>query len=297
MTNAALPLTCRSYAKINFYLDVRPRRSDGYHDIETVFQTVSLYDALSLSPRPSGISLECNIPGLDAGPGNLVWRAAALLAERFAVSNGVHMVLEKHIPVAAGLAGGSGNAAAALAGLNRLWDLRLDSVTLAALALELGSDVPYCLVGGAMAATGRGEVLASLPVAPETWIVLVHPSLKVSTAAVYNSPLLEKNTEPLVEGRTQPFRRALEAFARGDWPQTVFNRMETAVFSLHPELAATKKRLLELGCLAAAMSGSGPTLFGVCPSREHAESVSHAGLEWPVSIVKTMSEGVAIARS
>ena len=288
-------LALRSHAKINLYLDVLPRRTDGYHDIETVFQTVGLWDELRLEDVASGaVTLTCSRPDLETGDTNLVCRAAALLRARTRCTRGVAMHLRKNIPVAAGLAGGSGNAAAALAGLNRLWRLGLSAETLAAMALELGSDVPYCLRGGLAAATGRGELLVPLGGVHACWYVLVHPPLAVSTAQAYNHPLLEKNAEARTDGRTAPFQRALDALAAGDLRGAVFNRMERPVFAMHPVLAEIKARLLAAGCIAAAMSGSGPTMFGVCADEAGARrAAERMGGAWPATVAPAVPEGLA----
>ena len=285
-------VTLRSYAKINLYLDVLERRRDGFHNIETVFQTVSLADELTFTETESGVSLECSRPDLDAGPGNLVCRAAALLQAKTGCTRGADIRLEKNIPIAAGLAGGSGNAAAALEGLNTLWDLGLSHAELRACALQLGSDVPYCLVGGTRGATGRGEQLFSLPDLPETWCVLVHPPVEVSTAAVYNSPRLPRNAERPFAGRTPMFQNALRALHEGDFERAVFNRMEAPVFEQYPDLEVIKRRLLGAGCAAAAMSGSGPTMFGICASRRAAETAAESLAPYATSIVKTVDAGL-----
>ncbi len=283
-------LVCRSFAKVNLYLDVLPRRADGFHNIETVFQTVGLWDELSFAPAEDGmVALACPRAGLSTGPDNLVCRAAALLNREAGTGHGARIHLEKRIPVAAGLAGGSGNAAAALVALNSLWGLNFPQARLARLALELGSDVPYCLTGGLMAGTLRGEELHSLPPAPETWFVLVHPPVAVSTRDAYNHPLLEKNQETPFSGKTASFRRALRGLAGGDLAGTLFNRMEAPIFHTHPQLAEIKAALLWAGCAAAVMSGSGPTVYGICPSQDEAQScrdrLAANGLECPVSVV------------
>lgn len=285
-------ISYRAYAKINLYLDVLARRGDGYHNIETIFQSVSLADALSFTRQESGISLKCSNPELDDGSSNLAYRAAALLQERSGVSYGARIYLEKKIPIAAGLAGGSANAAATLAGLNYLWNAGLTKGRLRELALELGSDVPYCLTGGTRAATGRGEELHYAAPLPLTWFVLLHPPIAVSTSRVYNSPRLEKNPEQPEGGKTPSFRRAIEALERGDLAEAVFNRMEAPVFADYPHLAEAKQRLIEAGCPAAAMSGSGPTLFGVCNSRDHAMQVAGRISDYRSTIVYSVSQGL-----
>jgi len=290
------PIVYYSYAKINLYLDVINRRRDGFHNIETIFQGVSLHDTLRFTEARSGIALECSTPELDTGEGNLVYRAAALLQHATGCSRGVIIQLEKTIPVAAGLAGGSGDAAATLVALNHLWDIHLPAGHIRKLALDLGSDVPYCALGGTMAATRRGEELVPLPPLPLTWFVLVHPAIAVSTARVYNSGHLTHSSEKPFAGRTPSFRRAITALRHGDYSAAVFNRMEGAVFHDHPRLAEAKRRLLDAGCKAAAMSGSGPTLFGVCDSKSHATTIANTvGRELPdcrMSVVSSIALGV-----
>lgn len=286
------PIGYRSYAKINLYLEVLERREDGYHNIETVFQTVDLGDDLLYTERPSHVSLVCSSKEIETGDDNLVHRAATLLKQRLNCRRGVHVELTKRIPVSAGLAGGSGNAAATLVALNQLWDLGMSPEERLELALELGSDVPYCAVGGAVAATGRGEELSTIEPVPPAWFVLLHPSLSVSASRIYNHPGLRLSGEAHVAGGSPALRRAVEAFKGGDFPGLVFNRMEEVVFSERPQLAELRRRLLEAGCTAAAMSGSGPTIFGVCASKKEGQKIADAfdGLE--TSVVHSVAVGV-----
>lgn len=289
-------LIYRSFAKINLYLDVLRKRKDGYHDIETIFQTVDLCDELTFDEQPRRIDITCSTPDLDTGEGNLVYRAAALLRERYNVQAGARIHLEKRIPIAAGLAGGSGNAAATLIALNVLWDLRLPAEVVRAHALELGSDVPYCTLGGAALATRRGEQLSPLPPLHGGWFILLHPAIAVSAARTYNHPLMTRNEENNFAGKTRSFRRALRHLAHGDLARVVYNRMETPVFHDFPHLAEAKGRLLEAGCIAAAMSGSGPTLFGVCATKRDANRVAELFPEFRISVVKPVPVGVERVR-
>lgn len=281
-----------SYAKINLYLDVLNKRRDGYNNIETLFQSVSLADTLSFEEYPSEIVLTCSSPELETGEGNLVYRAAALLRARTGCRAGARIHLEKRIPLAAGLAGGSGNAAAALAALNMLWDLRLSMGTLRRLAIELGSDVPFCLQGGTVAATRRGEEMFLLPPIRKTWFVLVHPPIAVSASHTYNHPALGRSNQRPFAGRTRAFRAAIHALARHSWGQVFFNRMEHPVFLDHPHLAGLKDRLLQAGCIEAVMSGSGPTLFGVCADKRAAQRAARAIRECPASVVCSLPFGI-----
>ena len=284
----ATTINYRSYAKINLYLDVLDRRRDGYHNIETIFQTVGLADALSFVEQRSRVTVACSAPELQHTESNLVHRAAMLLRERTGRRLGARIQLKKRIPVAAGLAGGSGNAAATLAALNILWDLRLSAGRIRVLALELGSDVPYCTVGGTVAATRRGEEMTPLPPLGRTWFVLLHPRIAVSTSRTYNSPLLGRSGEKPFAGRTRSLRRAIRALAQQDMAGLVFNRMEGPVFATHPRLAAAKQKLLDHGCVAAAMSGSGPTLFGICRTRRAASQCAEAFGEYATSVVSSV---------
>lgn len=282
----------RSFAKINVYLDVLNRRRDGYHNIETLFQTVSLFDTVTFTEQESGLELDCTEPQLANPDTNLAGRAARMLQEFTGCARGVHIEIEKHIPIAAGLAGGSGNAAAALIALNDLWDLNLSMGQLSLLALELGSDVPYCLVGGTVTATGRGEVLMRIDPLPPAWYVLVHPPIAISTPRVYNSPDLRRNDAPRFAGRTAGFRRAIHNLQNGRFAEGVHNAMETAVFADHPTLGEIRQLLIKHGCAAAAMSGSGPTLFGVCETKRKAMRVAESLEEYETSVVSPVPYGL-----
>lgn len=279
----------RSFAKLNLYLDVLNRRRDGYHNIETIFQTISLYDSL-LFEANEALVLDCNFEAL-AGEDNIVLRAARLLRERSHTRAGARIRLEKRIPVAAGMAGGSGNAAATLTALNQLWKLDWPRERLWRLAQELGADVPYCLYGGTMAATERGDHLTPLLPLPETWFVLVHPPLALSSATVYNHPLLEYKTEKAVGGRTPSFETIVKTLQQGNVPGVVFNRMEKPVFAEHPELLTLKEALINLGCTAASMSGSGPTLFGICTSERQARDIA-VQIDCRTSVAKSAGAGI-----
>ena len=285
-------LEYKSYAKINLYLDVINRRDDGYHNLETIFQGVDLADHLTFTLQETGITMTCSSPDLETGEDNLVHRAATILQHETGCRSGVHVELDKRIPVAAGLAGGSGNAAATLAALNNLWSLAIDDDRLLELALELGSDVPYCLAGGTMAATGRGEIMTSLKPIADTWFVLVHPPMAVSTSRVFNSPHLRHNKDPIIEGRTTSFSRALEALENKDWPRVLFNTMEEAVFHDYPKLADMLRSLKATDCAAAVMSGTGSTLFAVCNSHDQAKAAATELSDFATSVVKAVPMGV-----
>jgi len=288
---AGASLRYRSHAKINWYLDVLQRRPDGFTDIETIFQSVSLHDELHFSPAKK-LNFTCNDLELDNSD-NLVCRAARLLQEATGCTLGARIHLEKRIPVAAGLAGGSGNCAAALIALNRLWELGLDRDRLHGLGAELGSDVPFCLEGGLMAATGRGEILESLPPLKTQWLVLVHPPLEIKAGDVYNHPSLARSRETAEDGKTPGFRDAIAHIRGGQPAGATFNRMESAVFIEYPRLKEIPPKLLDLGATAAIMSGSGPVFFGLAPSELAAHRIAKGFSRFPVHVVHTVDRGVS----
>ena len=286
------PLTYRSYGKINLYLDVLDRRADGFTNIETIFQSIDLWDELRFEAGGYSIDFTCSASDLCAPEENLVYRAAKLIRERAGVAEGVRIHLDKHLPVAAGLAGGSGNAAATLIALNELWTLGFSSAALAEMALKLGSDVPYCLEGGTVAATGRGEVMEVLPTITPQWLVLVNPPLAITAGHAYGHPQLTRNREAPVDGKTPAFRDALARLASEKVASMVFNRMESGVFHDHPELASIKARLREYGCTASTMSGSGPTVFGLCADEASARQVGEQINDYSFSVIQTAPRGV-----
>jgi len=288
---ASSALQYRAYAKVNLYLAVIDRRPDGYHDIETIFQSIDLSDTVLLTPRVGELTLSCNNPELETHD-NLALKAARILEDRFAPDRGVHITLTKNIPVAAGLAGGSADAAAVLHGLNTLWSLGLEDTTLCAIGAEIGSDVPFVLLGGTMSATGRGEVLQPLAPLRETWLVLLHPPMEVSAARVYNHVMLKKSREERIGGITATFQNIMETLSRGNLPDVLMNAMEFPVFSEFPHLAVFKQRLLDAGCAGAAMSGSGPTLFGLCKGEAHAQAIAAQFTDVAASVVRTVPHGV-----
>ncbi|MFO7952824.1 MAG: 4-(cytidine 5'-diphospho)-2-C-methyl-D-erythritol kinase [Bacillota bacterium] len=254
--------TLKAYAKINLGLTVLASREDGYHDLQSVMQQVSLSDTL-LFEQASGKG--CNFLCTDkrlSGSENLVSRAAAILQHRAGKDlSGVKITLFKNIPVEAGLAGGSADAAAALIGLNRYWSLNLDDKTLLDIGAMLGSDVPFCLHGGTALARGRGEILQKLPPLPFFWVVLAVPKdTAISTASAFNSFDKTKMGEPSVK----PLVEAIERGSKKDilsWCARGFtNTLETAVLPQSGELKSIKESLKKAG-FSPALSGSGPAMF------------------------------------
>lgn len=265
-------LTLNAYAKINLSLDVLGLRDDGFHQVEMVMQSISLADKLRFE-RASDLCLTCNDPTLPTDTNNLVLKAARILKNRYKVSQGARIYLEKNIPVAAGLGGGSSDGAMTLWGLNILWDLRLSAGELLNIAGELGSDVPFALIGGTIFAQGRGEKLTTLPPLPRLWLVLVKPSVAVSTKEIYKKWDELAVSAQVSQTYTPKLVQALEN-GQGDLAWKFFgNHLEEVTTRLYPEVKKIKEKLLENGAKRAVMSGSGPTVYGIMEGKEAALKV------------------------
>ncbi|HEU4387541.1 MAG TPA: 4-(cytidine 5'-diphospho)-2-C-methyl-D-erythritol kinase [Blastocatellia bacterium] len=260
-------IAVRSYAKINWSLEVLSRRADGYHEIRTVFQTVSLFDTLRISRIESGIEIECNDPDVPVDETNLVHKAVRQLNKRWSGDLGLRVEIEKRIPVAGGLGGGSSNAAAAVLAADKLLRLGLSEIEQSSLAAELGSDVSFFLSGGTMLGTGRGEKLQQLEDIDCPNIVLANPRTLVSTARAYEN--FSRLTRPGA-ARMIPFN-LLAAGGTGQRPPELRNDLEEAVIAFAPEIGELKQRLLSLGAQGVLMCGSGATVFGVFDKLETSE--------------------------
>lgn len=267
-------------AKINLYLEILGSRPDGYSEVAMVLQSIHLADRLQLKSRPHGIHLTCDRPEVPADARNLAYQAAELLQKECHSAAGVEIHIEKHIPVAAGLAGGSADAAAVLVGLNQLWGLGLTVGELQSLAARLGSDIPFCIQGGTQLATGRGEVLEPLADWEGIPVLLAKPKhLGVSTAWAYQA--FRSRREIL--GATAPSEpalptlpQALAALSRQDPPalaRSLRNDLEQVVLPEYAIVGELRQALLSAGALGSLMSGSGPTVFGIMPSLELAAQV------------------------
>lgn len=251
----------KALGKINLGLDVLGRRPNGYHDVRMVMQTVYLYDQILLEKTDKeGISLETNLFYLPVNENNLAYRAAKMLIDEFAIKEGVHISLEKHIPVAAGMAGGSSNAAAVLYGMNRLFQLGLTDQELMDRGVQLGADVPYCIMRGTVLAEGIGEKLTPLPAMPKCHVLLAKPPISVSTQKVYEKLDAQKVTKhPDIDG-------ILLGLQTGDLKKitsSIGNVLENVTITEYPQIERIKDVMKEEGALNAMMSGSGPTVFGI----------------------------------
>jgi len=259
-----------SPAKVNLFLEITGRRPDGYHDIESVMQLVDLCDVVRLRRRRTGIHVQAEGADLPSGRGNLAYRAAAVLLEAAGIPGGVEIRLEKRIPVAGGLGGGSSNAAAVLIGLSRLYELRWSRETLQGLGEGLGSDVPFFLSDGLALAKGRGEILTPLLPWPAQWLVLANPGVPISTAWAYREA-----SSKLTEWQARVSIPTFVPGSRLEWPPVwAFNRLEAVVLPHRPEIGALKALLREGGGAPVLMSGSGASVFAVVPDAASARRLA-----------------------
>jgi len=285
-------IICKAYGKINLTLDVLGKRPDGYHDILTLFQGISLYDEIILTkvdPDVEELVLTCDLAGLSTGPDNLAYQAALLLRENFPQIVGLRIEILKRIPLAAGLAGGSSDAAAVLLGLNRLYNLELSMKELGKLGARLGSDVPFCLNPLTLIGEGRGERLseAGNP-CPELWLVLCKPPFGVSTKEVYQHfSEVQVTQRPDLAG-------ALVGLQSGDRKllyASLGNNLEDATFALYPQLSIWAQEITALGAEKVMMAGSGPTLMAFVKNKKEAEKLksSFEKPNWSVEVVRTIT--------
>ena len=264
-------VTILGRAKINLTLDILGLREDGYHEIATVMQSLSLADTLTLTQQEEGITLRVDLPGLEADERNLAHRAAALVMNECGVRGGVHIDIAKRIPVAAGLAGGSADAAAALRGMNELYALGLSDEDLCRLGAKLGSDIPFSIMGGTVLATGRGEIMQHLTDFPATHVVLAKPPVAVSTPWAYRS---YDAHPPELHPDNAAFLEALACRDRARCAALVCNVLEPVTETAHPVIGDYRARMRAHGALCAMMSGSGPTVFGLFAEEQAARAAA-----------------------
>lgn len=264
----------RALAKINLGLDILGKREDGYHEVRMIMQTIQMYDVLDMKRvKKSGISLSVNYPYIPNDERNLVYKAAKLLMDEFQIKEGVEIRLEKFIPVAAGMAGGSSDAAAALVGMNRLFKLGLSERDLMERAVNIGADVPYCVMRGTALAEGIGEKLTRITQVPECFVLIGKPGVNVSTKTAYESLQLDKlSYRPDIDGM-------IEDIERGDllaMTEKMGNVFEPGITEKYPVIGEIRKLMEEHGALKAMMSGSGPTVFGIFDDRKKMEGAAAA---------------------
>lgn len=248
-------------AKINLTLDALCKRTDGYHELESIMTTIDLADRIDLFLRnDQKITLESSSGLVPHDEKNLAYRAALLLREKTGIRKGVHIRIYKHIPVAAGLAGGSSDAAATLRGCNRLWRLGLTDKELIELGAYIGSDVPFCVHAGTALAKGRGEILSTLPSPPLCWVVLAKPPISVPTADIFQRLKVDQIQDH------PDTKKMVQAIHEGDYgtiAKNMANILEPITFELYPEVQKIKERIKKFGADGVLMSGSGPTVFAL----------------------------------
>ena len=275
-----MEITRKAYAKINLGLDVIGKRDDGYHLVRMIMQNVDLYDTLTFEDNDTGkINLKASAETIPVDDSNLICKVAHQLQKEYGVTKGADIFLEKRIPVAAGMAGGSTDGAAAYMALNELWNLGLDKEQLCKLAVKLGADIPYCIVGGTALSEGIGEVLTPLKDMPHCYLVIAKPAIAVSTGWVYTElDSREIQKHPDIDG----IRKALEGGDIKGMCDLIGNVLEDVTTSKYSIITDIEKILEDNGAIRAFMTGSGPTVFAVFDSKEEAEkgyeAVKESGL-------------------
>ncbi len=260
-------------AKINLTLDTLYKREDGYHEVEMIMTTIDLNDRLTFECRDDGeiiIDVEHNFVPSDHR--NLAYKAAKLMQDRYNIEKGVKISLEKSIPISAGLAGGSSDAAATFRGLNELWGINESLETLSELASEIGSDISFCIYGKTALCQGRGEKIMHLPKPPSAWVVIAKPDIGVSTPEIYGALDLENKEEV----QTQACLKAIENNDYATMCQSLGNSLEKVTMQLYPEVEKLKNTMSNTGVDAALMSGSGPTIYGFVQKERQAKQVYNA---------------------
>ena len=258
----------KSYAKVNLTLDVLGKLENGYHEVRMVMQPLNLFDLIIVKKAPAGIIIKTNIPVLPCDNKNIAYKAAELFFEETGIKGGVSIKINKNIPIAAGLAGGSGNAAAVLCSLNLLYNADLSQEKLLEMGLRLGADVPYCIKNVTSLAEGIGEKLSTLSQIPGVPVVLVTPPVSISTGEIYKRI---DSAESLAKIDTDGMISAIKDFDTKKIGETLSNVMETVTINDCPEIADIKAKMLEFGALGSVMSGSGPSVFGIFPNNKSAK--------------------------
>ncbi len=267
-------------AKINLFLEIENKRPDGYHNIVSIMQTVSLFDELIIKKAESGVSLSCTNKKLGCGEGNLVMKAAKMLQRELGIKKGASIALKKNIPLGAGLGGGSSDAAAALKGLIKLWKIKISNRKLNKLAGRLGADVPFFLKGGTAEVSGIGDIIKPLKNMKKTYFLLVYPGFGVITKWAYQNlkfPLTNKR-------KINTIKALLESGIGSErWSAYIYNRFEEVVFPKYPEILSVKDKMKDY-CSKLLMSGSGSSIFGVVPSREAGKSLKRQLSKSPLKV-------------
>lgn len=261
-------ITRKAYGKINLGLDVLSKRPDGYHELKMVMQTVGIYDVLTFQKNEGSIRISTDHKELPEDKGNLIYQAAELIRETYGISEGVTITLQKNIPIAAGMAGGSSDAAVVFHGMNELFGLSMSLSDMKKLGVRIGADVPYCIMGGSALSEGIGEILTPLPAPPKAHLLIVKPDINVSTGFVFKN--LQVDTLPFHPDIDGMVRSLKEGDLRGITDR-MGNVLETVTMKRYPVIGRIKEEMINQGAENALMSGSGPTVFGIYREEETAK--------------------------
>jgi len=258
-----------SYSKINLTLNILAKRQDGYHDIETIMQSINLTDKIYIKEEKEGIKIKCNHPMVPVDYQSLTYRSAKMILNRCGITKGVKIEIDKKIPLASGMAGGSSNSASILVGINKLFTLNLSNKDLREIGEELGMDVPFCIQNGTALAYHKGEKVTPLPlINPPLWIIIINPGFEIPTKWAYNNLDFEQIKKE--KNNTKAMLKALKERELHGIAKNLFNSFEGLIIKKYPEIEKIKDRIIREGALGALMSGSGPTVFGIAPDKEQA---------------------------
>lgn len=290
-------ITERAYAKINLGLDVIGTREDGYHLVKMIMQTVGIYDELTVEKAADGIRMTTDAGELPTDDDNLIVKAARLMQEKYHIAGGIRVHLAKSIPIAAGMAGGSSDAAAMMRAMNELYELNRSPEELAEIAVKIGADVPYCIFGGTMLSEGIGEILTELPVVPKMTLLIAKPNLNVATGGVYKKlDAISIPHHPDIDG----MQLAIKEGNREGILERLGNVLELVTIPENPVIATIKERMLALGAKKSLMSGSGPTVFGIFEHEADAgkayETIREEGLAKQIFVTETVGNPYKIGK-
>ena len=256
-----------SYSKINLTLNILEKRRDGYHNIETIMQSINLADRIFIKEEEEGVKIKCSHPQVPVDAQSLAYRSAEKILNRYRIARGVKIEIDKKIPLASGMAGGSANSASILVGINKLFALNLSNKDLRGMGEELGMDVPFCIQNGTALAYHRGEKVTPLPpINPPLWIIVINPGFEIPTKWAYNN--LDLGLIKREKNSTIAMLKALKEGGLEGIAKNLFNSFEELIIKKYREIGEIKDRLIEEGALGALMSGSGPTVFGIAQNKE-----------------------------
>ncbi|WP_066506378.1 4-(cytidine 5'-diphospho)-2-C-methyl-D-erythritol kinase [Abyssisolibacter fermentans] len=262
-------LLLKAYAKINLSLDVISKREDGYHNLKMIMQQIDIYDKVTLIEEGNTAQIECNCSKVPTDASNLAYKAWNIMCTKYNIQKGVRVIIEKNIPIAAGLAGGSSDAAAVLIGLNKLWNLKLTKTELMEIGVLIGADVPYCICGGTALAQGIGNEITELKSFKNRLVLIAKPDIDVSTAYVYNNLQLSNvNDHPNID-------KIVESIEKNDLytlSKNMGNVLETVTIKKYDIIKTIKEKMINNGSIGSLMSGSGPTVFGLFDNEEDLEN-------------------------